>query len=689
MSTWTASGNGTWTDPANWSGGVPAASGSTADFSFATNFGGTIIVGIPEFADIHVGIMNITMTGSTGLLIRGSLTDSGTDIGDLIFDNGGSTAQLNITTLSTTTPTTISATAGLRMTLASNLAVNVVTAGSTAVFELPISGAGKLIKSGAGTLELNSASTFTGGIDVTAGVIDAASDAALGTGVVTISNNATFRGVGAVNQTFATNLDIVGTAGSAQLVAAAATTLTLTGTLSHLSQGTVNFGSATDSGTVVASFASILDNATNSSFRIAGGTLKIGDAFNATNLLSHPGQGLTEFTNGGILDTAGFATTISNLDFDAGTIRTSAGTLNVTVNDVFIAVNSQNGTIEGSAGADQFTVNANFGFNLSGLTLLNWTAGTDTITLNGSANSNNLTGSSGRDTINGFGDNDTLAGNGGIDTIDGGDGDDLIILIAANSGSLVNGGLNTDTLRVGGVVTLGSVAGFEAIDLIGGATLTLTGAQLSSGFSPTSTLSGAGTIVVNFGVSASAQSLLIKGMNVVGGLVGFEINGSTGTEIIKAPVGAIANINTGGGLNTVQAGDLNDTITGGSGIDKIAGNGGVDTMTGGGGADVFKFRKPSDSGLGASADVITDFLSGTDKLNFVRIDTDPFTLGDQGFVFVDTVAFTANGIAQIRWVDLGADLRVEADINGDGTADMHILLQGAGAQVLTVADFVL
>ena len=59
------------------------------------------------------------------------------------------------------------------------------------------------------------------------------------------------------------------------------------------------------------------------------------------------------------------------------------------------------------------------------------------------------------------------------------------------------------------------------------------------------------------------------------------------------------------------------------------------------------------------------------------------------FVFVDTVAFTNNGIAQVRWVDLGADLRIEADINGDGTADMHILLQGAGAGVLTAADFVL
>ena len=49
MPTWIAAGNGTWTDPANWLGGVPAAAGSTASFSFATNVGGSVIVGIPEF----------------------------------------------------------------------------------------------------------------------------------------------------------------------------------------------------------------------------------------------------------------------------------------------------------------------------------------------------------------------------------------------------------------------------------------------------------------------------------------------------------------------------------------------------------------------------------------------------------------------------------------------------------------
>jgi autotransporter-associated beta strand protein len=688
MPSWIASGNGTWTDPANWSGGVPSASGSTATFSFGTDLGGTIIIGIPDFSDIRVGIMNINMAASTGITIRGSLTDAGTDIADLIFDNGASTAQLNINTLDITTPTTFSSIAGLRMTLASDLLVNVVNPGSIARFDLPVSGAGTLIKSGLGTLELNATNTFTGGIDVTGGILDAASDATLGTGTVTISNNAVFRSVGTVNQIFATNLGITGTAGSAVIVAAAATTLTLTGTLSHLSQGTMNFGSVTDNGTVVASFGAILENATNSSFRINGGTLLIGNAFNAANLFVHPGQGLTEINNNAILDTAGFATTISNLDFDAGTIRTSSGALNVTVNDIFIAINAQNGAVEGTAGIDQFTINASFGFNLAGTAFNNWTGGIDLITINGNSSNNALTGSNARDTINGFDGNDTLNGFGGIDTINGGNGDDVIQV--STSGSFLDGGANVDTLQIlSNAITLASVSGFENIVMGGGSSsLTLTGAQFAGGFDLFSTLSGTGTITVNLDPANTVMNA--RGMAVqLGSSINFNVNGSSGADSIKLALGASGNIGGGIGTDVIVGGDLVDAINGGSDIDKIRGGGGADVLTGGSGADVFKYRNASDSGLGAAADIITDFVSGTDRINLTRIDTNPFLAGDQNFVFVDTVAFTNNGIAQIRWVDLGADLRIEADINGDGAADMHILLQGAGAGVLTAADFVL
>jgi autotransporter-associated beta strand protein len=686
MPTWIAAGNGTWTDPANWSGGVPASAGSTASFSFATNAGGTIIIGIPEFSDIRVGIMNINMTGSTGLLIRGSLTDSGTDIGDLIFDNGASTAQLNITTLSSTTPTSFSSTAGLRMTLASNLNVTVVTSGSTATFDLPVSGAGKLIKSGSGTLELNATNSFTGGIDITGGILDAVSDAALGTGAVTISNNGVFRSLGTVNQVIGTVANATSVAGSGVVAAATASTLTLNGTLSHLSQGTFNFGTASDTGTVVASFGAILENATNSSFRIDGGTLRIGNAFNAANLLFHPGQGLTEITTGAILDTAGFATTISNLDFDGGTLRSSSGTLNVTVVDTFIANNAQGGTLEGTAGIDQLTINTEFGFNLIQTTLTNWTAGTDLITINGSANNNSLTGSVGRDTINGLDGDDTLTGGGGIDTINGGNGNDYIILSA--SGSLIDGGANTDTLQLlGGTVSVGSVAGIEALDIANAANLVLTGAQFATGISTSASLTGLGTITINM---APGDKVLASGMTAeAGSNLTFVINGSSGVDVIKANVNVTNAINGGDSTDQIRGGSRADTINGGTGNDKILGFGGADILTGGTGADKFRYLFSTDAGTGVNADTITDFVSGSDQFDFRLLDPDPGTPGTQTFTFLGTLAFSANGSAQIRYTDLGADLRVQVDLDGNGTSDMEILLTGAGAGVLLPSDFLL
>jgi Ca2+-binding RTX toxin-like protein len=192
-------------------------------------------------------------------------------------------------------------------------------------------------------------------------------------------------------------------------------------------------------------------------------------------------------------------------------------------------------------------------------------------------------------------------------------------------------------------------------------------------------------------MSLGNQTVNARAMTVApGSTLGMTINGTSGVDVIKASIGIGTTISGGAGNDQLVGGGLGDFIVGGDDIDKIRGDGGADTLNGGLGADVFKYRNVSDSGTTAGTrDTITDFLSGTDKLNFVRIDTNPGLAGDQAFTYVGTAAFLNNGIAQIRWVDLGADLRVEADVNGDGNADMHILLQGAGAQVLTAADFVL
>jgi autotransporter-associated beta strand protein len=679
MPTWIPAGNGNWNTSTSWSGGVPNGVGAGATFNFSLT-GGTIVVGTSGSTAITLGTLNVTLTGTSNLLIQVALGSS------LIFDGGAAGALVTINNSATTGTFLIESGIGGNIQLASNTTFNVVDAGGRAVLIAPIIGSGILFKTGNGTLDLDSTNSFDGGIRIQGGILDAAGDFALGSGPVQISNNAAFRSIGTIDQTFHTIFGATGTAGSAQFLAANSTTMNLVGALNHLSQGTINFGSATNTGTIIASFSSIVDNPDNSSYRIAGGTLRFGDAFNAANLLLRPGQGLTELTNGGILDTAGFNATISNIDFDAGTIRSSAGALNVTVVNTFTATNQQTGTLEGTAGVDQFVVFADFGFSFAAMTLTNWTAGADLITINGSANDNNLAGSTGNDTIIGYSGNDTLFGVGGIDTLIGSDGNDTFVL--ASSGSFIIGGSDIDTLRLNsGNISIGSLDGIEAIDLAGDANLILTGAQFATGLTSNASLDGAGTITINM---ALGDKVLASGMTALAGsAINFVINGSTGVDVIKANINTTNTIFGGDSTDQIRGGSLVDTINGGIGNDKILGFGGADILTGGAGADKFRYLFSTDSGTGANADTITDFVSGTDQFDFRLLDPDPVTPGVQTFAFVGTVAFSANGSAQIRYIDLGADLRVQVDLDGNGTSDMEILLTGAGAGPLLPGDFLL
>jgi Ca2+-binding RTX toxin-like protein len=139
----------------------------------------------------------------------------------------------------------------------------------------------------------------------------------------------------------------------------------------------------------------------------------------------------------------------------------------------------------------------------------------------------------------------------------------------------------------------------------------------------------------------------------------------------------------------IRGGNLADVIDGGSGNDKIMGLGGADVLTGGSGSDQFRYYFATDSGMGASADRIVDFAIGQDLLNFVLLDADASTADDQAFSFIGTAAFTNSGIGQIRYLTSGADLIVQADTDGNGVADMEIILQGQGGNTLTAGDFFL
>lgn len=304
-------------------------------------------------------------------------------------------------------------------------------------------------------------------------------------------------------------------------------------------------------------------------------------------------------------------------------------------------------------------------------------------TIYGYAGNDSLTGGAGAERLEGGFGNDVLRGNGGADWLFGDAGDDVFHVDTADLE--INGGAGFDRIVFGGSGSLSaSLASIEGVELTAGANLAISSAQLTSGLATNASLTGSGTLTVNM----ASPGILTTKLLSVANTISLVINGSSGMDIMKLG-NAVNSVNAGDGTDQIKGGNLVDTINGGNGVDKINGEGGADILTGGGGNDVFKYGAASDSGVGAAADRITDYQIGQDRLNFARIDTNASLAGDQGFAFIGVGSFTGTGVAQIRYGSSGGDLLVLADINGDGAADMQIILQGLAGQTLTAADFVL
>ncbi|WP_160828564.1 M10 family metallopeptidase C-terminal domain-containing protein [Nitrosomonas sp. JL21] len=152
-----------------------------------------------------------------------------------------------------------------------------------------------------------------------------------------------------------------------------------------------------------------------------------------------------------------------------------------------------------------------------------------------------------------------------------------------------------------------------------------------------------------------------------------------------------ANVITGNSNGNLLSGvSGNDTISGGAGGDIIIGGTGTDTMTGGSGSDDFDYNAITESAVGASRDVITDFAHNSDDIDFSSLDADLNVAGNQAFTFIGNVAFTGTA-GEVRFFTSGADVIVQLDTQGDGnqTADFEIQLNGAAAVGINAADFIL
>lgn len=237
------------------------------------------------------------------------------------------------------------------------------------------------------------------------------------------------------------------------------------------------------------------------------------------------------------------------------------------------------------------------------------------------------------------------------------------------------------TLRNSDPGTL-TATNYETVNLVSNANgTTLSGAvnsitTFTNDAGATINVSGAavldmGTLAAGATVNASA---LTAKLTVIGAATASSFTGGSGNDSITA-------------IGTIASGDV---IVGGAGNDTITGGVGADTVTGGAGADVFVFSGAAGANtngttFGSNADVITDFVAGTDKLQFTTV-TDVVSAQQSAVQAAVTLLAAGSTSAQIATAMATANttsLGVSFAVFGGNT---YVLYETAGASTGVVAD---
>ncbi|MDZ7909874.1 MAG: calcium-binding protein [Gemmobacter sp.] len=265
-------------------------------------------------------------------------------------------------------------------------------------------------------------------------------------------------------------------------------------------------------------------------------------------------------------------------------------------------------------------------------------------------------------------------------TLHGGGGNDEIDSDGTSSDDIIHGDAGSDTIRAGGGADL--ILGGDGRDRI----TTQSGKDTVYGGGGQDSIDGKNDHDRLYGGADHDRIMGGNGFDRLWGEGGNDrlYGGSERTRPFDSP---FDNDQLFGGAG-------NDLLYGAKGSDLLAGGGGADTLVGGTGrdrmsggadtaADIFRFNDVTDSGLGAEADLILDFVSGTDRLNLVGLDADTLATGNQRFAFSETGA-QANAV----WLRLEGDLLyLSGDVDGDAVADFEIAF--AGMTTLAATDVML
>src|SRR6266705_3403479 len=515
--TWTGASNPNWKTNGNWLGGAAP-----------TGVGGENLV-FPSGAANLLTSNNLNNGSFNSIIIKGSgytLSNKPVTVG------AGGLADSSVGGTNTVS---------LAMTFGATRTVTVSNAATTLTISGNINGAGGLTKSGAGTVALSAANTYTGVTTVNGGTIAIAADAGLGAvpGAPT-AGKLTFGG-GTLRTTasftLAANRGIALT-GAGTISTNPGTTLTYGGIIAGASPLT-----KAGTGTLIVSGANTYTGAT----AISAGTLQLG----ATNAV--PSGSAVTVSGGAIFDLRGFSDAIGSLA-GAGTVTSgAAGAVVLT-----------------AGGNNSSTTFSGVMQNGSGTVALTKT-GTGTLTLSGANTySGATTVSAGVLDVQ---NNTALGATAGATTVAGGaalqlDGSGLVVAepVTLNGTGIAGGGAlrqlaNTNTWS--GAITLGSAARVNA----DAGTLTVSGGITNGGY--LLTVGGAGNTTISTTAISGAGGLTTEGT----GTVTLSANNTyTGTTTVSAETlvvngsqsSSAVSLNGGtlGGTGTVGA--ITSTTSGGT-----------------------------------------------------------------------------------------------------------------------------
>jgi autotransporter-associated beta strand protein len=445
------------------------------------------------------------------------------------------------------------------------------------------------VKSGAGTLTLSGANTYSGTTSVSAGTLRATTSAgALGTGTLNVSGTGAVELANDTGLNFARNTTVSATTANFTSGVLTNGNTGVTHTLGTLSIGAQNLvlskGANVGSGTAGLTFGATTLSATGATFTANTGTqLTLGAVSGNTNSFTVNGSGNTTIsgiiaTTTGTLAKSGTGTlTLSGANTYTGATTVSGGTLSVGSSSALlnsaltIGSNVAGGTAVLALGSNNATVpSLTIGGATGGDTAsVSNITGTGTLTLGG-----NVTFSSTGDPLG-----STISAN--------------LNLGSASRTIQVNDSTTAPSdLTISGVLSGNASVGFTKT---GTGTLQLSGANTYTG--PT-TIS-AGKLIVN-GLLAAASAVSVNSTGTLGG---------SGT------IGGTVTINTGGNIspgNTAVVPLSPGTLTTGA-----------ETWSGGGGY-VWELNDASDAG-GAKG-VTYDWLNSTGALTLNNTSGSPFTI---------------------------------------------------------------